>query len=113
MLQARSVPVPSDGFEPVPMPKAIAAADHGQPKSGTTVSKPPQAAAAPPLPPVAQITPTQRDDGGLEQITKQPISPPDVPSPNRPTRCIWNCFFVIFAFLCLVYYKIRNMYYSL
>ncbi|KAL6181364.1 hypothetical protein ACLB2K_048019 [Fragaria x ananassa] len=110
---ARSVPVPSDGFEPVPMPKAIAAADHGQPKSGTTVSKPPQAAAAPPLPPVAQITPTPRDDGGLEQITKQPISPPDVPSPNRPTRCIWNCFFVIFAFLCLVYYKIRKMYYSL
>ncbi|KAL6178304.1 hypothetical protein ACLB2K_049822 [Fragaria x ananassa] len=83
---ARSVPVPSDGFEPVPMPKAIAAADHGQPKSGTTVSKPPQAAAAPPLPPVAQITPTPRDDGGLEQITKQPINPPDVPSPNRPTR---------------------------
>ncbi|KAL6175745.1 hypothetical protein ACLB2K_052384 [Fragaria x ananassa] len=110
---ARSVPVPSDGFEPVPMPKAIATADHGQPKSGTTVSRPPQAAAAPPLPPVAQITPTPRDDGGLEQITKQPISPPDVPSPNRPTRCIWNCFFVIFAFLCLVYYKIRNMYYSL
>nr|XP_011464449.1 PREDICTED: sucrose synthase 6-like isoform X2 [Fragaria vesca subsp. vesca] len=110
---ARSVPVPSDGFEPVPMPKAIAAADHGQPKSGTTVSKPPQAAAAPPLPPVALITPTPRDGGGLEQITKQPISPPDVPSPNRPTRCIWNCFFVIFAFLCLVYYKIKNMYYSL
>ncbi|PRQ15803.1 putative sucrose synthase [Rosa chinensis] len=111
---ARTVPVPSDGYEPVPMPKAIAAADQGKPKSVTTVSKRPQAAAAPTMPTVsvAQITPTPRDEGGLEQINEQPIGPPDVASPNRPTRCLWNCFFVIIGFLCLVYYKLKNMYYK-
>lgn len=88
--------VPSDGFEPVARPNAIiSAGEKGQPKpvTSTVVSKPQPV-------PVPQVT------------TTPSAVPVPVPPPNRPTRCVWNCFFVIIGFLCLVYYKIRDMYKS-
>lgn len=91
--------VPSDGFEQVPTPNAIiSAGEKGQPKPVTSsvISKPQQPVPVPvPVP----------------QVTTTPSTVP-VPPPNRPTRCVWNCFFVIIGFLCLVYYKIRDMYKS-
>lgn len=94
---ARTVAVPSDGFEQVPTPNAIIrAGEKGQskPVTSTVISKPQQPVPVP-----------------VPQVTTTPSTVP-VPPPNRPTRCVWNCFFVIIGFLCLVYYKIRDMYKS-
>lgn len=85
--------VPSDGFEHVATP-IISAGEKG-PVTSSVITKPQPV-------PVPQVT-----------TTPSAVPVPQVTTPpNRPTRCVWNCFFVIIGFLCLVYYKIRDMYKS-